>query len=139
KLTGFVVMSKTKSESEIAIAPGPPAAMAVVPALPPVLCAAMALQFAVGGAVIPFVTLLLRDRGLDFSHISQIFLASSGTLLVFPFLWGVLADRYLPLNRLFTVINLLAGAALIAFVTQRQFAGLLIAFTLFIACLNPMF
>src|SRR5258708_26503049 len=89
KLTGFVVMSKTKSESEIAIAPGPPAAMAVVPALPPVLCAAMALQFAVGGAVIPFVTLLLRDRGLDFSHISQIFLASSGTLLVFPFLWGL--------------------------------------------------
>ena len=64
--------------------------------LPRILCAAMALQFAAGGAVIPFITLLLRDRGLDFAHVSQIFLASSASLLVFPFLWGMLADRWVP-------------------------------------------
>jgi len=113
--------------------------MAGEPRLPRVLSAAMALQFAVGGAVIPFVTLLLRDRGLDFSHISQIFLASSGSLLLFPFLWGLLADRYLPLNRLFTMLNLFACAALVLFATQRPFDGVLVAFALFIGCLNPMF
>jgi MFS family permease len=99
----------------------------------------MALQFAAGGAVMPFVTLLLRDRGLDFSHISQIFLCSSATLLVFPFLWGMLADRFVPLNRLFIALNLLACAALAGFATQTEFPGLLAAFTLFVACLNPMF
>src|SRR3954449_10491385 len=80
--------------------------------LPRTLCAAMALQFAAGGAVVPFVTLVLRDRGLGFTQISQVFSASSAALLVFPFLWGMLADRYLALNRLFTILNLLACAAL---------------------------
>src|SRR5438270_9531058 len=86
--------------------------------LSPVLCAAMLVQFAAGGAVIPFVTLVLRDRGLDLSRISQVFLASSATLLVFPFLWGMLADRYVPLNRLFTILNVCAGAVLIGFAQQ---------------------
>lgn len=99
----------------------------------------MAMQFAAGGAVIPFVTLVLRDRGLDFTQISQVFSASSAALLVFPFLWGMLADRYLALNRLFTMLNLLACAALTVFAMQRGFAGSLISFTLFVACLNPMF
>ena len=98
----------------------------------------MLLQFAAGGAVLPFVTLVLRDRGLDFAHISIIFSVASATLLVFPLLWGMLADRYLPLNRLFTLLNLAASGALILFALQRDFAGLLLAFALFSACFNPM-
>ena len=111
----------------------------VAPRLPGSLCIAMAMQLAAGGAVIPFVTLILRDRGLDFGQISQIFSASSATLLLFPFVWGMLADRYVPLNRLFTVLNLLACGALAVFASQRTFAGLLVSFTLFVACLNPTF
>jgi MFS family permease len=106
--------------------------------IPRILCAAMALQFAAGGAVIPFITLLLRDRGLDFAHVSQIFLASSASLLVFPFLWGMLADRWVPLNRLFTALNLLAALALVGLAAQGSFAGSLAAFTIFVACLSPM-
>jgi MFS family permease len=97
----------------------------------------MIVQFALGGAVIPFASLLLRDRGLDFSAISRILLASSSTLLVFPFVWGMLADRFVPLNRLFTVLNVLAFGCLLLFSAQNSFWGLLLAFTGFYACFNP--
>lgn len=104
---------------------------------PGVLGAGMGFQFAAGGAVIPFVTLLFRDRGLDFSQISLIFTASSATLLVFPFLWGMLADRYLPLNRLFTLLNLVGAGALALLAGQQGFLGMLIAYTCYFACFNP--
>jgi MFS family permease len=97
----------------------------------------MAVQFAVGGAVLPFVAVLLRDRGLDFTQISRVFLASSSTLLVFPFLWGWLADRHLPLNRLFTLLNLGSAAALLFLAWAQGFSGLLWGFTWFYACFNP--
>jgi MFS family permease len=107
------------------------------PEAPRSLCGAMVVQFAAGGAIIPFITLLLRDRGLDFGQISLVFSASSATLLVFPFLWGMLADKYLPLNRLFAILNLLACGALISMAFQTHFLGLLLGFTLFYACFNP--
>ena len=132
-------MSKPATQTEIEDLAAPVEPRQHRARLPRSLCAAMAVQFAAGGAVIPFVTLVLRDRGLEFSQISQIFLASSTTLLVFPFIWGMLADRYVPLNRLFAGLNLLACGALVAFALQSHFAGLLITFTLFTACLNPMF
>jgi len=95
------------------------------------------VQFAAGGAVIPFVTLLLRDRGLDLGQISRILSWSSATLLVFPFVWGMLADRFVALNRLFIVMNVLAAAALAIMAAQSQFFALCAGFTLFYACFNP--
>ena len=103
------------------------------------LVLAMLVQLAVGGAVIPFITLLLEDRGLPLSQISLVFLAASTTLLVFPFLWGFIADRYLALDRLFIVINVLSAAALIFVATQHGFWGLLLGFAWLTACLNPSF
>ncbi len=132
-------MPRTKVETEIELVGQAAKTAEVKPRLPRVLCAAMAVQLSVGGAVIPFVTLLLRDRGLDFSQISQILAASSASLLVFPFLWGMLADRFVPLNRLFTVLNLLAFITLAIFASERNFIGLLVSFTLFGVCLNPTF
>src|SRR5260221_183530 len=132
-------MSKSKTELEMELAGTPDREAEGKPRLPRVLCVAMAVQLGVGGAVIPFVTLLLRDRGLDFSQISQILAASSASLLIFPFLWGMLADRFVPLNRLFTLLNLLAFITLAIFASERNFIGLLVSFTLFGACLNPTF
>ncbi len=97
----------------------------------------MALQFAVGGALLPFISMILRDRGLDFRQISVVFLAASSTLLVFPFLWGMLADRYLPLNRLFALLNVGACVALTALLVQRSYVGPLLSFMLFFACFTP--
>jgi PPP family 3-phenylpropionic acid transporter len=86
----------------------------------------------------PFITMLLRDRGLGYSEIGQVFLAACSTLLVFPFLWGMLADRFLPLDRLFTILNLLAAGALWWFRAERNFWGLLLSFTAYYACYNPL-
>ncbi len=107
------------------------------PRIPPSLCFGMAAQFAVGGAVIPFITLLFRDRGLDFRQISLIFTASSATLLVFPFFWGMLADRVIPLNRLFVVLSLISSGSLAYLRTQSGFTGLLLGYTCYVACFNP--
>lgn len=106
-------------------------------ALPLCLRLGMLAQFAAGGAVVPFITLLMRDRGLDLAQTSLIFSSCSATLLVFPFLWGMLADRVLPLNRLFTVLNVGAGLALCFFLAQRNFTGWLLSYTAFFACFNP--
>jgi MFS family permease len=97
----------------------------------------MILQFAIGGAVMPFVSIRLRDAGLNFEQIGTIFFASSSTLLVFPFLWGMLADRYLPLNRLFTVLNALSLVTLAIFALQQNYWGLLFSFTALYAAYNP--
>ena len=105
--------------------------------IPRSLCAAMLLQFAVGGAVIPFVTLLLRDRGLGIGQIGTIFSCAAATLMVAPFFWGMLADRYLPLNRLFVLLNVIGAAALAGFALQTTPAGLTIAYTVFVACFTP--
>ncbi len=103
------------------------------------LVVAMFLQYGLGGAVLPFIALLFRDRGLDLTQISHIFSGSAAMLLFFPFFWGMLADRWLPLNRIFTLLNLLMVALLVLFGRQQGFIGLMIVFMLFYACLNPSF
>ena len=105
--------------------------------IPRSLCAAMLLQFAVGGSVIPFVTLLLRDRGLGMGQIGTIFSCAAAMLMVAPFFWGMLADRYMPLDRLFVILNLMGATALAAFAFQTKLLGLTVAFTIFIACFTP--
>lgn len=105
--------------------------------VPRSLYVAMVLQFAIGGAVVPFISMFLRDKGLDFGHISLVLLASSSTLLFFPFLWGMLADRVIPLNRLFALLNLLIFVMLAAFSTQTTFPGFLVCFAFFYAAFNP--
>jgi MFS family permease len=97
----------------------------------------MAAQFAAGGAVIPFVTLLFRERGLSLEQISLVFTAASATMLVSPFFWGMLADRFVPLNRLFLILNLLAGTALAFLARQHSFPGLLLSGACYFACFNP--
>ncbi len=99
----------------------------------------MLVQFAVGGAVIPFVSMLLRDRGLGIAQLSLIISASSAMLLVVPFFWGMLADRYVPLNRLFILLNLGVCLALAVLATQTSFWGLLFGFVVYTAFVNPCF
>jgi MFS family permease len=111
----------------------------VRPEAPRSLVSAMTLQFAIGGAVLPFISLYLRDQGLDFPQISRIFLVSASLLLVFPFLWGMLADRYVPLNRLFIGLNLVAACALVGLARVEGYFGLLLTYSLLHAVLNPTF
>ncbi len=107
--------------------------------IPSTLYWAMICQFAVGGAVIPFAGLLLRERGLTYAETSQIFAAASVMLLVFPFLWGMVADRFLPIDRLFTVLNSGVLVALAVLYSQMSYNGLLIGFLLFYSLYHPTF
>jgi PPP family 3-phenylpropionic acid transporter len=101
------------------------------------LVAAMILQYAVGGAIFPFLTLLLRDRGFTVSQISVVLLGGSVVMLVAPFFWGMLADRFIPLNRLLTVMNVLAVAALVALILQHDYLPTIVGVAIFYACFNP--
>ncbi|HAV65020.1 MAG TPA: hypothetical protein DCY13_21945 [Verrucomicrobiales bacterium] len=105
--------------------------------VPRSLVLAMLLQFGIGGAVLPFITLLFLDRGLTFTQVSHIFAVSSAALLVSPFFWGMLADRFVPLNRLYTWLNLLIFILLGVVSLQHSFAALLVSFMAFYACFNP--
>ena len=87
------------------------------------LTTAMVLQYAVGGAFFPFITLLLRDRGWSVAEISRVFTLGSAALLISPFLWGLLADRWIPLNRVFGLMNGLAALALLGFAQQTDLLG----------------
>lgn len=97
----------------------------------------MILQYAVGGALFPFLTLLLRDRGLSVPEISTALLCGAAVMLFAPFFWGMLADRFIPLNRLFVVMNVATAMALGAFAFQHTKAGIVITLTLFYACFMP--
>ncbi len=107
--------------------------------IPLTLYLAMLCQFAVGGAVIPFAGVLLSERGLSYAQVSQIFALSSSTLLVFPLLWGMIADRLIPIDRLFTILNLLSLAAFFVLYWQFDFGGLLIGFLMFYSFYHPTF
>jgi len=100
---------------------------------------AMVVQFAAVGAVLPFFSMLLRDRGLDYRQISLVLSAAAAVSLAAPFFWGMLADRFIPLNRLFLLINLTAVAALMALTTHPAYGGILVAYVLYTAAVNPTF
>ena len=99
----------------------------------------MLLQFAANGSVLPFVTMLMRDRGLAYEQVGWVYFAASAVMLIAPFFWGFLADRLLPLNRVFAILNAAGAVMLVVFVRQRDFVGLLVAFMVFSACLSPVF
>lgn len=107
------------------------------PVVPRSLILALLFQYGIGGAVIPFTALFFRDRGLNFTQVSHIYATVSAGLLIFPFVWGMLADRYIPLNRLFILLNFLIAFFLIVFGRQTAFPGLLIGFVAFAICFNP--
>lgn len=101
------------------------------------LVIAMLVQYSAGGAIMPFLALFLRERGLAMSQVSLVVMSGSCALMVSPLFWGMLADRFVPVNHLLKVINLLAAAALVVFAFQHTFWGLAMAFTCFYACYQP--
>ena len=99
----------------------------------------MTLQFAVGGAVLPFMSMWLEEKGLSFSEISLIFSVASTTFLVFPFLWGMIADRYLPIEWMFFFLNGMAGISMWWMQSQTKYGGLMLSFVFFYSFYHPTF
>lgn len=99
----------------------------------------MLMQYAACGAVIPFVSMWLVDRGLSYHQISRIIMTSAAVLLVAPFFWGMVADRFLPLDRVLMLVNLLGAGALVVLAQQENFQGLLLAYVAYTAFIFPTF
>jgi MFS family permease len=96
-----------------------------LPPTPPSLYLVMILQYAVGGAFLPFVTLFLKDQGLDYERLSWIHLTSAAVASTVPFFWGWAADRWVRLDLLIAFLHFAGGTALLFFASQSSFAGLL--------------
>jgi len=99
----------------------------------------MLAQFAATGSVLPFVTMLFRERGLSYAQISLLLTLSAAAMTVCPLLWGMAADRWISLNRVFSVVNAASAALLGLMVLGRGFALTAAAFTLYSACALPTF
>lgn len=95
------------------------------------------MQFAIGGAVLPFIAFHLLDEGFSFSQIGTIFFVGSTSSLVFPMLWGFLSDRYIPLNRLFVFLNLMTGLSLILLHRSESLNAHLFVFAAYYAFYHP--
>ena len=100
---------------------------------------AILVQFAATGSVFPFITIYFGEIGLDYAHIGKILSAASATMLVFPWVWGALGDRWIPLDRLLSGLNLCAALALVGLMHARTFWPVLVTFTIYSACALPTF
>jgi len=98
---------------------------------------AMIVQYAAGGAFLPFVTLFFRDRGLDYDHLSWAHLTAAGVSSTAPFFWGWVADRWLAAEKLLALLHLGGAAALLVLSRQTSFAGLLAAYAVLFALYPP--
>ena len=107
--------------------------------VPPSLFVVMLMQFSVGGSILPFMSIWLQENGLSFASIGTIFSIASSTFLVFPFLWGMIADRYVPIQKVFTFLNIMACLSLVFMQAQTTFGGLLLSFVLFYSFYHPTF
>lgn len=82
------------------------------------------LQFAAGGAFAPFVFLYLsRDLNLSFPEIGQIFVISSIVNAAMPIFLGVLADRFVPVNRLLILLHTLAATSIVLLAFSTSYAA----------------
>ena len=107
------------------------------PDCPPSIRLAMLVQFGAAGAVFPFISLILLDRGLALPEVSRLLFWASASLLVFPLLWGWLADRFLSLERVFLLLNLGGAGFLIWFLRQETFGGLAGSYVAYFALVEP--
>ncbi|MBI4605335.1 MAG: MFS transporter [Planctomycetes bacterium] len=107
------------------------------PAATPALRAAMILQYAVGGAYLPFATIYLRDKGLGYDQVGQILLTAAAVGTATPFLFGYLADRWVHVDRLLGLMHLGTAASLFLFSRQESFVALLVTLALVTALYQP--
>lgn len=81
----------------------------------------------------PFLTMHFVDHHLSFTEIGRIHAANAIFHATMPLLWGVLADRYVAVNRLLMFVHGAGVAALVFLSTQETFWGLLVGSTLWFA------
>lgn len=94
-------------------------------------------QFAIGGTFLPLVVLYLRDRGLEYSQVGQVYVGVSIVTALFPLLWGAVADRWIPVNRLIVGLHVCGALSLLYLSRQTTFGGLALGTALWYAFSMP--
>ena len=85
------------------------------------------LQFAVWGAYLTCMGIYLTNAGMS-THIGSFF-AMQGIVSIFmPALMGIVADRWIPAQRLLGICHLLAGAFMMGAAAYGYYAGSNVAF-----------
>lgn len=91
------------------------------------LALGLALQFAIGGAFLPFMFLHFLDSGLSYPEIGRIYVGIAITNTTMPIVWGMVADRLVPVNRLIVALHVLGGLSMLLLTVVDSFPGILLA------------
>lgn len=97
------------------------------------------LSFAVLGSIMPFLSVLLAERGLSNSQIGDLFAISSLGVIFTPILVTFLADTSIPARFLMAALFALAGLALFALVPVQTFWPIVALYSLHMFALQPAF
>ncbi len=83
-------------------------------------------QYAVGGTFMPLLVLFYRDRGLTYQEVGFVYIGISVVMAACPILWGALADRNIPVNRLIVALHIIGALCLVFLSFQTSFWGMAI-------------
>jgi PPP family 3-phenylpropionic acid transporter len=97
------------------------------------------LAFAVLGSLVPFLTLLLEERGLSKSQIGVVFGVGAFMVMLTPVLVTLLADTAIAGRYLMAGLFVLCGVACVAMVPAGGFAGLLLWYAAHCLARGPIF
>jgi PPP family 3-phenylpropionic acid transporter len=97
------------------------------------------LSYAVLGSLVPFVSVLLAERGLDKSQIGTVWAVASLGVVVTPVLVTLLADTAIAARLLMAGLFVLAGFFLAGLWGARTFWPILILYALHTFALQPVF
>ena len=101
--------------------------------------AAMLVQYAAGGAFLPFAKFYLDDLGLSAVEVTWVFAGSAAVGATLPVFWGVLADRFVSPTRLLATMNVLGCLAMLVLSHLTAFSAVAVAYAAVAAFLFPTF
>jgi MFS transporter, PPP family, 3-phenylpropionic acid transporter len=97
------------------------------------------LSFAVLGAIVPFISVLLDERGLSKTQIGNVWAIASLGVIFTPLLVTFLADTTIAPRILMAALYVIAGGCLAALLPARGYWPILVCYALHTYALQPVF
>jgi PPP family 3-phenylpropionic acid transporter len=97
------------------------------------------LSFAVLGAIVPFISVLLDERGLSKTQIGNVWAIASLGVIFTPLLVTFLADTAIPPRFLMAGLYAIAGGCLVALLPARGYWPIWVCYALHTYALQPAF
>jgi len=97
----------------------------------------MLVQYGAGGALYPFLTPYLAARGFTVADISWVIVASAAATTVMPFVWGAIADHFVPVDRLVVALHFVAAGLLVAWSGAETLGTFIVLFAAYASFQQP--